>query len=471
MFMKIKKYIGDKAFYKMIMGIALPIMIQNGISNFVSLLDNLMVGRLGTEAMSGVSVVNQFLFIFNLMIFGATSAAGIFMAQYHGYGDKEGEKHTFRFKFLICVIAGIIGTIVLGVFSEQFISLFLKGESIDGDAALTLETGKQYLFIMLFGLIPFAVSNVYSSSMRETNDAVTPMIASLIAVATNFIFNLLLIFGYMGFPALGAVGAAIATVISRFVELLILVIYTHVRHKKYEYIEGAFRSMYIPKKLCKEIIIRGMPLMINEFFWSIAITMSNQCYSTRALEVVAAQNIYTTILNLFNVVYLSMGNAIAIVVGNLLGAGKLDEARDTDRKMVAFSVFCGVIMGVFLAGISTVFPLLYNTSEHVRNLATYMILFSSILMPINAFVDASYFTMRSGGQMLITVLFDSVYMWVIKLPVCFCLAYFTSIDIYWLFAIGQTVESLRAILGGIFMSKGAWVRQLVKSESPAEQSE
>ncbi len=466
--MKLKKYIGDKAFYKMILSVALPIMIQNGISNFVSLLDNLMVGRLGTEAMSGVSVVNQFLFIFNLLIFGATSAAGIFMAQYHGYGDADGEKHTFRFKFLICVIAGIIGTVVLGVFSERFISLFLQGESIEGSVELTLENGEKYLFIMLFGLIPFSLSNVYSSSMRETGDAVTPMIASLVAVATNFTFNLLFIFGYMGFPALGAAGAAIATVISRFVELAMLAVCTHARSEKYEYVKGAFRSFYIPKKLCKEILTRGMPLMINEFFWSIAVTMSNQCYSTRSLDVVAAQNIYTTVLNLFNVVYLSMGNAIAIVVGNLLGAGKLDEARDTDRKMVAFSVFCGIIMGAFLAGISTVFPLLYNTSENARGLATYMILFSSILMPINSFVDASYFTMRSGGQMMVTVLFDSVYMWVVKLPVCFVLAYFTSVDIYWLFAVGQTVESLRAVLGWIFMSKGAWVRQLVKKEVVSE---
>lgn len=172
--MVLKKYFGDKAFYRMILTIAVPIMIQNGITNFVSLLDNIMVGNLGTEAMSGVSIVNQFVFIFNLLIFGAVSAAGIFTAQYHGIGNREGKMYTFRFKLLINTGAALLGIAVLVIFRERLISLFLHQGEANGDLVLTLRLSKNYLRIILIGLIPYSVSQVYASTMRETDQTVVP---------------------------------------------------------------------------------------------------------------------------------------------------------------------------------------------------------------------------------------------------------------------------------------------------------
>ena len=154
--MVLKKYFGDKAFYRMILTIAVPIMIQNGITNFVSLLDNIMVGNLGTEAMSGVSIVNQFVFIFNLLIFGAVSAAGIFTAQYHGIGNREGKMYTFRFKLLINTGVALLGIAVLVIFRERLISLFLHQGEANGDLVLTLRLSKNYLRIILIGLIPYS---------------------------------------------------------------------------------------------------------------------------------------------------------------------------------------------------------------------------------------------------------------------------------------------------------------------------
>ena len=458
--MKIRKYIGDKAFYRMVLGVALPIMIQNGISTFVSMLDNIMVGRVGTEAMSGVSVVNQFLFIFNLLIFGAVSAAGIFMSQFHGQADREGERFTFRFKFLICSAAGIIGIAVLWIFSDQLISLFLGGSASDGDPALTLRLGREYLYIMLIGLIPFVIANVYASSMRETGDTLTPMAASIVSVVTNFVLNYLLIFGNFGLPELGVRGAAIATVIARTAECLILMIRTHSVPAKYAYIKGAFRSFYIPGKLFCEIVLRGLPLMLNELFWSLSVTLTNQCYSTRGLDVVASQSIYTTIFDVFSVVYLAMGTAISIVVGNLLGAGETEQAKDTDRKMIAFSVFCSAVTGILLTCFSGLFPRLYNTTDGVRDLASFMIIIAAAAMPFTAFTNAAYFTIRSGGQVMLTILFDSVFMWTVVMPVCWSLTTFTQIGIRWLFVLTQFTEATKSLLGYVLLRRGTWVRTL-----------
>ena len=479
--MSIKKFIGDRAFYRMVLAVSVPIMIQQGVTNFVNLLDNVMVGSIGDEAMSGVSIVNQFVFIFNLMVFGAISAAGIFTAQYHGLGDTEGVRNTFRLKLIINVLASLAGIAIFAALDDQLISLFLHmGETGAGyDAANTalsfaewevqeqfrlaetLAAGKTYLWASLWGMVPYAVAQVYASTMRETGETQKPMIASVSAVVTNLVLNYILIYGKLGFPAIGVTGAAVATVISRFVELGILVVWGHTHPQKYSFLVGALRSLRVPHSLVRRVAVKGMPLMANEVLWAIAVVLRNQCYSTRGLDVVAAQSICSTIFNVFSVVYMALGSSIAIVVGGLLGAGKLEEAKDTDRKMMAFSVVCALGMGVLLVGVSWLFPLAYDASDGERRLATYMIIVSALSMPFAAFANSSYFTLRSGGRVGITFVFDSVYMWVIVMPVCYLLSRYTGMNIYYMFPICQGTEIFKAALGLALLLRGSWVKQLV----------
>lgn len=456
-----RKYIGDSHFYRKVLAVALPIMVQNGITNFVNMLDNVMVGRLGTEAMSGVSIVNQFLFIFNLMVFGAVAAASIFTAQYHGSGDVEGVRYTFRFKLITCVLTGGVGILLFIFFGSAFIELFLRGGEGTGNAAMTLSYGQAYLKLMLIGLLPYAVTQVYSSTLRETGEGVPPMVASIVAVATNFVLNLILIFGLLGAPALGVRGAAIATVISRFAELLVLVIWAHLHKARCPYLAGAYRSLYVPRALLWQIVIKGLPLMANEVCWSLAITLRNQCYSVRGLDVVAALNIATTLQNLLSVVYMALGSAIAIIVGRELGAGEEEGARDTARKMMAFTVFASLLISVLFASAAFLFPQIYNTTEAVRSLATYLMLASAAILPFGAYAYAAYYTLRAGGQVYVTVLFDSVFMWVLVIPLCAVLAYLTNVNIYLLFLLGQGTEIVKAMLGLVLLRRVNWARRLV----------
>lgn len=462
------KYFGDRKFYRTVLAVTIPIVIQNGITSFVSLLDNIMVGSLGTEPMSGVSIVNQLLFVFNLLIFGAISSAGIFMAQYHGKGDTTGEKHTFRFKFMISALATVIGILVFYFGGAALIQRFLHEGSTSGDLALTLSLGQDYLSVMLIGLIPYTVSQVYASTLRETGETVLPMIASLVAVAVNFVFNGILIFGLLGAPALGVTGAAIATVLSRFVELAILLLYTHTHGEKHKFIVGAYRSPHVPAELMRRIVAKGLPLMINEVFWAAAVTTTNSCYSVRGLDVVAASNIASTVTQLFNVVYLSFGTAIAIIVGNLLGAGHLEEALDTDRKLITFSVLCASGVGAVLLALSPLFPKLYNTTDEVRSLATYMIVIFALLMPFAAYANCAYFTLRSGGRVFITFVFDSVYMWAIVVPTAYLLTEFTALSIFIVFPVCQGLDILKACLGYGMLRQKTWLRRLVVDDAEAE---
>ena len=456
-----KRYIGDRAFYARAMRIAVPMIIQNGITNFVSLLDNIMVGQVGTIPMSGVSVVNNLLFVFNLCIFGACSGAGIFTAQFHGSQDTEGVRHTFRFKILICLLLTAVGAGIFLLAGTPLIRLYLQGEGDAADAAGVLEYGLDYLHVMLWGLVPFALCNAYSGTLRETGQTTVPMVGGITAVLVNLVLNYILIFGHFGAPAMGVEGAALATVISRFVELAIVGGWVHRHTDRNPYIRGVYRSFRIPGTLLRSITVKGMPLLVNEFLWASGMAILNRCYSTCGLDVVPAMNIASTISNLGSVFYLSTGNAVGIIMGQLLGAGAPEEeVRDTNRKLIATSVTIGAVMTGIMISISGVFPGIYNTTEAVRHLAARLICIAAVMMPFNAFTNATYFTLRSGGQTIVTFVFDSCFVWVCLIPVAFCLSRFTALTILPLYCICQGMDVLKCALGGYMLKKGAWIQNL-----------
>ena len=461
----LKRYIGDKAFYRRVLGVALPIIIQNGITNFVSLLDNIMVGQVGTLQMSGVSIVNQLLFVFNLCVFGAISGAGIFTAQFYGSQDHEGVRHTFRFKFLVSIGLVLVGTAVFLLAGQPLIRLYLTGDGDPRDVAITLAYGSDYLRIMLLGLLPFALASTYSGTLRETGQTMVPMIGGIAAVFVNLLLNYILIFGHLGMPAMGVRGAAIATVISRYVELAIVAGWTHLNGERNPFIQKAYRSMRIPGKLLKDIIIKGMPLLVNEALWSLGMAFLNQCYSVRGLDVVAAMNIATTLNNLASVVFLSMGNTVGIIIGQMLGAGKpAEEVRDADNKLIAVAVVSCLIFGGMMALAGDAFPHIYNTTDNVRWIATRIIWICAIFMPVHSYCNATYFTLRSGGQTMVTFLFDSCYVWVCSVPLAFCLSRFTDMPIVWLYLACCCMDFVKCGIGYVMLRRGTWIQNLAKSE-------
>lgn len=445
----------------MVLAVAIPIMIQNGITNFVGLLDNIMVGRVGTEQMSGIAIVNQLLLVFNLAVFGAISGAGIFGAQFYGCGDHKGVRHTFRFKAYICLIIVAVGIVAFVSFGSSLIRMYLHGEESGQALEAALRYGEQYLWVMLFGLLPFAVEQIYTSTLRECGETKVPMVAGIVAVLVNLTFNWLLIFGNLGFPRLGVVGAAIATVISRYVQAAVVIVWTHTHTAKMPFIVGAYRGFRVPANLSGKILVKGTPLMINEVLWAAGIAILMQCYSVRGLDTVAAMNISNTISNLFNVVFMAMGSAISIIVGQLLGAGKMQEAKDTDVKLIAFSVMSCLVSGTLLAVLAPLFPMLYNTSDNVKQLAAWFLRVSAIYMPVAAFMHAAYFTLRSGGKTIVTFLFDSVFLWCASIPAAYVLSRYTDLPVLFLYLCVQMLDVIKCVIGFVLVKKGVWLNNIV----------
>lgn len=460
--MKLEKYFGDRKFYRAMLAIAIPIMVQNGITNFVALLDNIMVGRIGTLQMSSVSIVNQLIFVYNLCLFGGVSGAGIFTAQFIGKGDTEGVRYTVRFKFWICAIVCAATLLILMLGGDTLIQFYLRGQADVGSSADALYYGREYLRVMLVGLIPFAIANVYSSTLRESGETMLPMKAGVAAVFVNLCLNYVIIFGHFGAPKLGVAGAAIATVISRFAECLILIVWTHRHSDRNPFAIGLYRSIHIPLKLAREIFLKGTPLLVNETLWSGGMAMLLQCYSIRGLSVVAAMNISSTLSNIFNVVFIAMGNTVAIIVGQRLGAGKIEEAKTDASRMTVFSVLCSIGTGLLMCLFFRLFPGFYNTTPEVRQLAGKFILVTALFMPLNAYVNASYFVLRSGGKTLITFFFDSVYMWAANVTLAYCLCHFTGLPIVAIYFCVLLSDLLKCIIGYLLVKKGIWLNTLVE---------
>lgn len=458
----VKMRMRERTIYRRALKLAVPMMIQNGITNMVVLVDNLMVGSLGTEAMTAVSIAGQLIFVFNLAIFGGISGPGIYGAQYYGQGNVEGFQNTVRMKIWVCGICTLIGLLLFIFGGETLISLYLHGESADVDAVLTMSYAKQYLEIMLFSLFPFVVTQIYASSLRETGDSLKPMLAGVVSVFVDIVFNYLLIYGKCGMPRMGVQGAAVATVLARVVEAFVVVLWAHIRKKQHEFLWGLYRTILLPKELMMKMLKKGTPIFFNEFLWAGGMAALTQCYSTRGLEIVAGLNISNAICNLLNVVFVALGSAVGILSGQTLGASHYEKAKKDVFQLMWFSAAISAGLTVILIAISGVFPNLYDTTEQIRSYGQWFIVITALYFPVQGLLNSLYFTLRSGGKTFITFLFDSVYSWVVTLPIALILCHLTSLPILAVYAIVQAADIIKMIVGYLLIQKGIWISNIVE---------
>ena len=454
-----RKLIGTKEFYKMALIIALPMMIQNALTSCVNLVDNLMVGSLGTESMTGVSIANQLLFVYQLTVFGGVSGAGIFSAQFFGKGDDEGIRYTMRFKLIVTVTLSAMAYVVFTCFGDRLIELFLHADEVT-DIDLCRRESLAYLQILMLTVFPFALTQVYGDTLRSCGYTTAPMAAACVGILLNVTGNYILIFGKLGAPVMGVRGAALATLIARCAETLLLVVWSHRNTRRYTFVRGVWGSLYVPGRLMGRIAAKGLPLLFNETFWSLGMTVVAQCYSTRGLSAVAAYQICQTVWQLFTIMAFALGSSVGIIVGQKLGAGQLSEARDDAAKLIAFATVVAAGCGIIMALLSPIFPQFYKTTELVRTLATQMLMVMAVCLPMVAFTNACYFTLRCGGKTFITLLFDSVFVWTVCIPLAWCLSRLTGLPMLQLYILCQFPELVKCLLGFSMVRRGTWAQNL-----------
>jgi putative MATE family efflux protein len=449
------RFIGDQAFYKRLFAVAAPIVLQQLITTSVQLVDNVMVGRLGEQAIGSVSVVNQLYFVVILITFGALGGAGIFSAQYFGSKDFDKLKQTFRFKLLIGFGVAAISFILFSLFGKVLIGLFT-------DNPVTIQGGLDYLSIAKWSAFPWILSVAIGSTFRETGVTKPLLKISIVAILTNTALNFVMIFGMFGFPALGIVGAALATLIARFVELGLTMI---LLKRSGSHFSTEFKEIFkIDKKILASIALMALPLTLNEALWSSGQTVFLHAYSTRGDSALAAMNISGAISQLVFVTFGGIATAVAVLVGNTLGTNDLEKAKDNARKLIAFAIVFAIFAGLILFILSFFILNIYDVSESTKNIARFSIRVNAIFIPVYSFNVAVYFILRSGGDTKSTLLMDAVYMWVIPVPIALLLAYLTNLPVIYMFLIVQMLDMPKMLFGLSRYKKGYWIKNLALHE-------
>ncbi|MGB4984242.1 MAG: MATE family efflux transporter [Erysipelotrichaceae bacterium] len=450
-----KKFIGDKNFYKLVLAVAVPLMLQQLITSGVNLIDNLMVGQLGDSALSAVAASNKVFLIANFAIMGFMMAVAIYIAQYYGANDHEKMQHSYLFGLFFSIFISLLFMTCGFLFPREIISFFTKNEEI-------INLGVEYLRFANLTLLPFAISVVIGNSMRAIGAVKYPLIASVVAALTNTVLNYIFIFGNFGFAKMGVNGAALATLIARCCEMLLLIYF--LLRNRFPFYSRLANIVKTEVSLIKNILIKGFPLMVNELLWTSGNAFLFMLYATRGDSVISGYSIAATTVDLFFVLFGGMSAATTVMISHRLGANKIKEAKENGYRLIGFSLFLSIFFGVLLFGSSYIVPNLFNVTEVSRGVASGVLRVMGCFFWIYMFTAECFFILRAGGDTKSTLLMDAAYMWVVNIPIVAFVAYFTNWSIMVLYICGQCTDVLKMFIAYGMIKKGRWLKNLTSEE-------
>jgi putative MATE family efflux protein len=452
--MKIKQWFGDAAFYQRLFALSLPLVLQQLITASIQIVDNVMVGQLGETAIGAVGVVNQLFFVVIISSFGVMSGSTIYMAQYFGAKNQDKLQQTFHFTILAALGVGLVSFLLFTFADELLIGVFTQNVE-------TTLLSMEYIAIIRYGLFAFAISIAISSSLRVVGITKPILWISIITIVLNTLLNGLLIFGLFGLPALGVAGAAIATLIARVIEALLSIWYLIRRQTIFKLV---LRKLFtIEFGVVKAVVIIGLPLLLNEFFWSMGQTTFLYAYSTRGDSALAAMNVTNTISQITFVMFQAIGTAAAVFVGNKLGENSLDEAEANAKRLILVATVLALLVGLIQFALSFVVLDLYSVSAITKEAAQFNIRVNAMFVPLYTMNVTIFFIIRSGGDTLSTFLMDSGFMWVIAVPIALSLAFFTTLPITWMFLLIQGTEFLKVSFAFSRFFQRRWIKNLANT--------
>jgi putative MATE family efflux protein len=442
----------DKEFYNKMLIIALPVMMQNFILSFINMIDTIMVGKLGETEIAAVGIANQYFFFFNMFLIGLSAGCGIFIAQFWGKKDLENIKRILGIGLGSAVMVSLV-FIVLGLFNPRQIIFIFNNDP------LVIDLGAKYLRIVLVSYLFTAITFVYSFSLRSIGNALHPMLISAVALLVNAFFNYMLIFGKFGAPALGVEGAALATVIARVVEALILVgsVYGskgvlaasvgELTDLTFEFVKKSYRTI--------------LPVILNDLCWGLGCLVYLAVYGRMGTQAVATIQICNTVNELFLVVVFGMSSAAAVMVGNSIGAGEEQLSRNYARRFSLLSVVIGIGLGLLLAVISPVILGFFNISGTVRHASQLILYIISVTFFIRVLdIILIVGILRGGGDAKQAFLIEGFTMWFIGVPLTILGAFVFHFPVYIVYALAIFEEICKCIMSITRLKSGLWIKDV-----------
>ena len=450
--MKILKLFDDRQFYRSLFTLAVPIMLQNLVNSLVNMLDTIMIGRLGTVEIAAVGLGNQIFFLYNLFLFGICSGGAIFTAQFWGKGDIQGIRKNLGFCLTLNLAGAVFFTLVSLFFPEALIEIYSKDSEV-------IRAGAEYIKILSISFIPFAINMAYVLTLRSVEKVRLAIVVTVIALSINGILNYLFIFGAGPIPALGVKGAAIATVISRIVECLILVIATYAR----KYVPAAsLRELFSYNRyFIRQFFRITTPVIINEILWSVGASAQNILFARTNTDAIAAFNITNTVSMLTWVLFIGLGNGVAVMIGKKIGEHDEKTARDYASRIIIFSPLVAIASSIVLFFISQLLPFAFNVNPETLLTASRMFIVLCCTYPFRAFNMAMVIGVcRAGGDTVFCMIYDIAIMWLVTLPLGFFAAFVLKVPVLLIYSCVVLEEPLKAILGIWRYRSGKWLHNV-----------
>lgn len=450
----IKKTFHDTIFLKKLLTIALPIIIQNFIASSINMVDTLMIGKVGETEIAAVGIANQFFFLFNILNAGIFSGCGIFISQFWGKKDTKNIRRIVGISLFAAILISIVFTGVAIYMPKTIIAVFNKDPKV-------IYHGSLYLKTVSICYILSAVSFSYAMASRCIGNPTLPMMVSFASLICNAVLNYILIFGKMGFPAMGVVGAAIATIIARFVETTLLVSYIYIRQNV---LAANFKEMtditlgYI-SKVAKTVI----PVVLNELCWGLGAVVYSIVYGHIGTQAIASVQICTTVQNFFMIVTFGISNAATVMIGNKIGEGDIKTGKLYAKRFALLSICAGVFLGLSLFLSSKTILSFFNISDTVFYNSLMILQITSIILPIRIFnVVLIVGILRGGGDARFSLIAEAFTMWIIGVPLAFVGAFFFKLPVYYVVALVMVEEVVKFILGFSRLTSDKWIRSVIE---------
>jgi putative MATE family efflux protein len=451
-------FLRDRTFLRELLVIAIPISFQQLIMASLNMIDVIMVGQLGETAIAALGLANQIFFVLILILFGATSGMAIFTAQYWGKQEIEPIRKVLGMSLIISIAVAILFSLAALLIPETVLGFYTKDAEV-------IRLGSSYLRIVGFTYIPVAIITAYVAVLRSLRLIRLTVIVTVSALIFKTVLGYGLIFGVAGLPALGVRGAAFGTAAGWVLELVLLLTLVFVLKTPLAANPLTFFSFDMP--FFARVLKTALPATVNELFWSLGITTYNAIYAHIGTDAIAAINVNATIEELGFVVFLGLGNACAVMVGNRIGAGQKDEAYELVRRVIILGLLFAIGIGamVFLSrnAITSLYQLSSEGENNVRLLLTVMAATLWLRMfNFTVFIGA----LRAGGDTRFALLMEICSIWLIGVPAAYTGAFVFHLPVYLVYLMVMLEELAKVFVSGWRYSTKRWIHDLVNL--PAE---
>lgn len=441
-----------REFYKKLFKVALPITLQSLIVSSLNMVDTFMVGKLGEKSVAAVGIGNQFFFLLSLIFFGISGGCSMYLSQYWGKKDMDNIRKIVGVGTLTVVMVGVIFTIIALIFPKLIVVIFSR----DGEV---IEIAASYLRIVCISYVFTGVTLILSSTLKCMERTVFPMMVSLCAVFINIIFNYIFIFGAFGIKAYGVDGAAIATVLARIVEAIMIISITF---NKKSIIHGKIKSFIdFNRGFYYKIIKDVLPVVVNESCWALATISYSIAYGFIGTEAQASIQICNNVQNLFMVLTFGLANGSLVMIGNIVGTGNEKKAKEYAKRFYFISILIGILLGVSMTLASTSILNYFDVSSQVVNSSISILKVMSIIAPFRVFnIVVVVGVLRGGGDIKKAMYIEVGTMWLVGVPMAFLGALVFKLPVSTVVALTCLEEVAKFILCAIRLKSNKWIRNV-----------